>query len=310
MYKCIEGDTISVNLDPITSTAFKTGVAFVNDEAPLYLGPFINHSLTFAKESNQYPNDIQETVITDAFGHYELDFLDIDWVYAKGRGDCDEEGGCCVGYTTNTVKPNAHYQDLFFHGSEACVGKPNIYLYPQETIDLDVAISFPISGEVTLSDPYYDDEWHVTVEPDGTIDNEYTFLFYESVVPDKFQKERGWVVADSDLETFFSDNLYKTGIRGQELQDFMDWWMPKWKGMSKYYAVYPQYNKEIDPLIEITFSTPLDNFIRLFYIVDAIDNPEDVALETPKIPAFKREGFFGVEWGVVDGNMGIDPSIQ
>ncbi|MCK5809313.1 hypothetical protein KAH37_10040 [bacterium] len=307
MYPCDEGETITVSLDKVTTT-LNTGVAFEFGDHDGF-GYLDNHTLIF---------DPSLSCDTDENGRYIIQLNStVDSVQAEPEGEYtyvnpgneSEMQAYEKEYSSVAVDATKKYQD-FLIPAYMPVYKPNIYLYPKKTIDLDVILSFPLGGHVTVSSPKYGDGWHVTVEPDGTINNDYTFLFYESVVPDRFQRKRGWVVADSDLETFFSENLYKTGLRGQELQDFMDWWMPRWKGMSKYYAVYPQYNREIDPLIEITFSTPLDNFIRLFYIVDAIDDPEDVALETPEIPEFKREGFFGVEWGVIGGNMGIDPTVE
>ena len=190
-------------------------------------------------------------------------------------------------------------EDRVDTGETADCAKPNIYLYPESTIDLFVSIAFPQGGHVTASDPGYGNGWDVTVEPDGTIDNYHTFLFYEALVPAKYQEEKGFVVKKEHLEDFFTENLTKSGFEGQEIEDFLEWWLIRLLD-SPYYVIYPQYEDDIAPLIEIEFSQKPDNFRRLYYLVQRTENPEDFAgLEAPTIPPFERKGFFAVDWGVV-----------
>jgi hypothetical protein len=48
---------------------------------------------------------------------------------------------------------------------------------------------------VVQSEPEYSDGWQVTVEPDGTIDGRYGYLFYEAEVPRRYTPAGGWSVA-------------------------------------------------------------------------------------------------------------------
>ena len=175
--------------------------------------------------------------------------------------------------------------------------KPNIYIYPEEKMKLDVNITFPHGGEVTTSIPVYRNGWNnLIVESTGKINNEFTFLFYESQNPDLNQYYEGWIVAQEDLENFFIQNLAETGFEGQEIIDFTDFWIPFLKDYP-YYAIYPQYNGQLSRMVELEFSVKPDNLLRLIY---AIEEQQDnfLSLKNPEIPGFKREGFHVVEWGV------------
>jgi hypothetical protein len=177
------------------------------------------------------------------------------------------------------------------------VRKPNIYLYPEETTELDVNIVFPHGGRVIASDPEYGDGWRVTVEPNGIIDGQYEFLFYESLQPDYGQYEAGWVVAQDQLEDFFRNNMALTGFNQKEIDDFIEYWIPRLTEYP-YYAIYPQYNDELEEMIKLEFSEQPANLIRLIYSVRGLETG-NLTLDEAVIPAFNRDGFTVAEWGVI-----------
>lgn len=150
---------------------------------------------------------------------------------------------------------------------------------------------------MTASFPTYEDGWHVTAEPSGVIDGQYEYLFYESSQPDYGQYERGWVVAREDLEEFFRENMTRTGFQGREIEDFVAYWVPR-LSEHPYYALYPQYNEQIDQATELEFSVRPDNLLRLIYVVRGLENGTLTLLE-PVLPPFTRSGFVAAEWGVV-----------
>jgi len=176
------------------------------------------------------------------------------------------------------------------------VYKPNIYIYPSSEIDLCLELEFPIGGEVVTSIPDYSDGWCVTVKPDGTIDEQYTYLFYESSQPDVFQYEKGWCVAKENLQNFFETNLQAYNFSQQEIADFTDYWMLH-LAESNYYLIYPQTNEIIDKAIRFNFSDQPDNVGRLFYAISPSNIPETIS--APEIIPFKRNGYFVMEWGVI-----------
>ncbi|HNT28314.1 MAG TPA: hypothetical protein PKH10_09075 [bacterium] len=175
--------------------------------------------------------------------------------------------------------------------------KPNIYLYPTAPLDITVQIGFPQGGRVTVSEPLYSDGWDVHVTPDGLIDDQWRFLFYESVQPNGWQKERGYLVATDEMERFFRNDLATRGFVGQEIEDFIEWWMPLLAGTG-YLIVYPQDDAVIRTVETLELSVAPDNLLRHRYVIETTSEP--ITIEPPADPApFIRDGFTVTEWGVI-----------
>jgi len=190
--------------------------------------------------------------------------------------DCDEEEDIC----------------------DSCVQvlKPNIYIYPEQQIQLGISINFLKGGGVTFSIPEYGNGWNVNVDTMGKIDGEYDYLFYESEQPDVFQMEKGWCVKQDSLSTFFTQNLKEYGFKGREINDFTEYWIPRLQ-QTDYYILYPQTYETINSVIELTFSETPDNLLRLFYVVQ--ESNKNISIDAPAISEFNRQGYFVTEWGVV-----------
>jgi hypothetical protein len=171
-----------------------------------------------------------------------------------GRFACDIDYGsyelrfyyenCDTTYIKNDFTVDSMYKDYFLDYLGYCE-KPNIYIYPKKKIKMDVTIDFPMEGEVTESIPLYKNGWkNITVEPSGLIDGKYDYLYYESLQPKFFQKNRGWIVPKENLEKFFIENLKKNKFNKKEIDDFIEYWIPLLNKRA-YYEIYPQYNKEL-----------------------------------------------------------------
>jgi hypothetical protein len=191
-------------------------------------------------------------------------------------------------------------------GPEQCdtclvVYKPNIYMYPPQTTQLSVLINFPLGGSIIASLPEYGHGWEVNVDSNGTINNKYTCLFYESIQPDIWQRNSGWIVNSDNLQSFFEDNMSAYGFYGREIRDFTDYWIPR-LNKNNFYAIYPQDSSLINRAIELNFSVKPDNLLRLFYLIKGL--PE-LPAETPSVPnnilPLNRKGFYAAEWGVITG---------
>ena len=182
--------------------------------------------------------------------------------------------------------------------SDVVVRKPNIYIYPIQTLNLTIKLVFPQGGSILESIPFYNGIWNIEVDPSGLIDNQYTYLYYECKIADRFNYESGWVVDGNQLEDFFKSNLSKTGFIETEIQDFIDYWIPKLESTNNY-LIYPQYNDDIDPLIDVQCSKEPDCVLRLFYVIETKNPGHEAILSEPIIPEFKRKGFTIVEWGVI-----------
>ena len=177
--------------------------------------------------------------------------------------------------------------------------KPNIYIYPTNPMGLSLNINFPLGGEITTSIPEYGTGWDIFVDTNGLIDNTYNYLFYESSQPDVWQQDNGWIVKKTDLTDFFNTNLSDYGFFGQEIQDYIDYWIPRLINY-EYYAIYPQSSIIIEKVIEFYFSEKPDNILRLFYLIQGLNEMPDIKpIEPNNTKAFERKDFFVVEWGVV-----------
>ncbi len=182
-------------------------------------------------------------------------------------------------------------------GKNRLVYKPNIYIYPEENIQLKVTVDFPLGGEIVNSIPSYNEVWKISVDTSGMINDEYTYLFYESRQPDIWQNKEGWTVEAGELKLFFRENMKAYGFEGGEIEDFIEYWIPK-LNVYKYYSIYPQTIDLIEDVIRLNFSKEPDFFLRLFYLVEGSDIIQDSITE-PEIKTFTRKGYFVTEWGVI-----------
>ncbi|HEX2967763.1 MAG TPA: hypothetical protein VHO46_01575 [Bacteroidales bacterium] len=179
------------------------------------------------------------------------------------------------------------------------VYKPNIYLYPAEESQIDVKLSFPLGGRIVTSVPAYGNGWHVNAVPSGMIDDKFEYLFYESVQPDIWQLQEGWIISKSELNSFFSNNMHEYGFNEREIKDFLDYWIPRLVDFN-YYEIYPQHSNIIETAIKLEIQKNPDNVLRLFYVIKGSADSSDTSIKAPgKVSKFNREGFVVTEWGVI-----------
>ncbi len=176
--------------------------------------------------------------------------------------------------------------------------KPVIYLYPTKKQDVTVSVS--PEGGVTESIPEMGKAWKVTAWPDGKIvekksGQEYPYLFWESKDNDTpINLSEGFVVATSELKTFFEQKLSILGLNKKEIDDFNEYWIPEMQG--KPYVFISFYTKErIDREAPLKVSPKPDTVIRVYFDHLKLDKPFDVP-EQQLEPA-GRQGFAVVEWG-------------
>lgn len=180
---------------------------------------------------------------------------------------------------------------------ENMVYKPNIYIYPNEEIELSLKIHFPMGGVIVTSIPEYGKGWEIKVDSNGLINNTYSYLFYESKQPDVWQRQYGWVIKTDKLESFFRKNMNDYGFKNNEVDDFIEYWIPRLKD-SPYYTIYPQTKNLINSVITLDFSEQPDNLLRLFYVIKGNNQIQNELIE-PTIDNFERKGYFVTEWGVI-----------
>lgn len=177
------------------------------------------------------------------------------------------------------------------------VYKPNIYIYPNEPIDLSVKLNFPKGGKIVTSIPEYGTGWNIVVDTSGLINNTYSYLFYESTQPDVWQRNYGWIIQIDKLELFFRQNMTDYGFNKREINDFIEYWIPRLNDY-QFYSIYPQTESIIDDVIQLDISKQPENILRLFYVIKGHNQLQD-KLAAPNIESFEREGYFVTEWGVI-----------
>jgi hypothetical protein len=205
-----------------------------------------------------------------------------------------------AGCKSNPTEPSHLYEfevDSTYNHYPPHARKPNIYIYPVSTCSLSVKIEFPLGGTIIKSIPYYGNGWNISVSPTGKINNEYGYLFYECTNPDKYQYSKGWIINRDSLSIFFSNSMLQTGFNSQEINDFIEYWIPRLLEYP-YYIIYPELSEDIDKVIQLKFSIKPDKVLRLFYVIKGTEGPNK-KLDTPMLPKFERSGFVVTEWGVV-----------
>lgn len=195
-----------------------------------------------------------------------------------------------VGKITESVP-----EDTTSH-SDPHVRKPNIYIYPENEINLSVTLEFPNGGKVFESIPEYKTGWNINVQPSGIIDNQFEYLFYEAQIPELLQRDFGWIIEGTKLDSFFTNNLQSLIFSTKEIKDFTDYWIPILDA-SKKYLIYPQFNEELSDIIQLDISIKPDNLNRIWYVIEEFKN--NLQIEEPINPIFQRQGFVILEWGVV-----------
>jgi hypothetical protein len=258
----------------------------------------MNSGVMFMKDyqylSNQRINILVDSIIVDTIKTDDF-----------GRFETDLESGVYDIFAFLGLEQQFDLQDGFGEyklNYEIQMDKPNIYLYPIKEMSIDVNIKFPQGGGVVNSIPSFPDTWqNINVKPNGKINDKYDYLFYETNGTPLPNLDKGWIVERENLESFFVKNLNETGFNDEEIDDFIEWWIPILNKANNY-AIFPLYNDKLEDIVQIEFSEQPDNIIRLIYVIKECDNVK-LELEEPTLPDFKNEGFVVREWGVIPADL-------
>ena len=178
------------------------------------------------------------------------------------------------------------------------IAKPVIYLYPEETAQVEVKLEY--DGRLAHTYPAYENGWRVTAQPDGTLTDEtgreYYCLFWEGESDWEYDFSRGFCVAGADTAVFLEDALAKLGLTDQEAQEFIIYWLPKMEG-NPYNLIAFQGEAYTDHA-RLTVTPEPDTLLRVFMAWKPVEAPVD--LPAQELAAPERTGFTVVEWGGVE----------
>ena len=276
------GDTLTVDLDAVPNEPNSiTGVVFET--------PSMAHHCYYANRSVAVYNNegFSCSTSTDTEGRYGIGDMPLGQFILK----LDSEDSSGVHEIENTA--GTDYEDLDINRT-IYIDAPYIYLYPEEQTDISVNLRFLQGGNVTESEPPYNNGWDVNVTPEGIINGQYNYLFYEGTMPHLPIPESGWLIGGDNLQGDISALLSNLGFNENETEDFIDYWIPVIQGHPYYGFFYLDPNS----IIELSVYPVPDNTLRMFFYIEPLDRP--IAISSPELSnQFSREGFSAVEWGVI-----------
>ncbi len=199
------------------------------------------------------------------------------------------------------IKPQFHSTvRVTFESSKHPVicDKPVIYLYSDSVMNVRVSL-LPV-GELIFTYPQYNNGWECKVLSGGTIEvksKAYNYLFWEgkmemNTAENKF--ENGFVVASTELVSFFEEKLTLAGLTSKESADFITYWVPRMKTNS-FNKLHFVFNEEYNAIAQLNVQPKPQSMLRLYMYWSKCD--ESTQLKSQKIPSFNRSGFTLLEWG-------------
>ena len=175
------------------------------------------------------------------------------------------------------------------------VKKPAVYLYPEK--EMNVSVKVDVNGRLTKTEPFYGNGWNVTASPDGSINGEYDYLFYEADLNKITLPAEGWVVEYSKLENWFDDYLPQLGLNKKEKEQFKEYWLKDLK-KANYYEIKLLSNEFLNENMKLDISPSPQTIIRLDFFFKPLS--EKKTIKEPAIKRIERKGFTVVEWGGIN----------
>ena len=178
---------------------------------------------------------------------------------------------------------------------EPLTEKPVIYLYPEQ--ETTVSVSLDYAGTLTATYPAYENGWHVTAEPDGTLydenGNEYSYLFWEGENNTDYDFSTGFCVAGADTADFLREKLAEIGLTPREYNEFIVYWLPKMQDNP--YNLISFQSEHYTDTAKLDIDPTPDSVLRVFMAWKPLSRAQNIEPQT--FTPFARDGFTVVEWG-------------
>ena len=175
------------------------------------------------------------------------------------------------------------------------LGKPVIYLYPEE--ETEVSVKLDLDGKLTCTYPAYQGIWQVTAAPDGTLTDQngqtYNYLYWEGETQTQWDMTKGFCVKGEDTAAFLEQALEKLGLNRKEANEFIVYWLPQMERNP--YNIIAFQTDAYTKTAQLQIDPAPDTLIRVFMTWQASENY--VNLEAQELTAPQRTGFTVVEWG-------------
>ncbi|MFZ4786324.1 MAG: hypothetical protein ACOYLH_12670, partial [Flavobacteriales bacterium] len=176
--------------------------------------------------------------------------------------------------------------------------KPVIYLYPQSTMHVDVALDY--KGKLVHTYPHYSqDGWHVTASPEGKLwdenGQEYYALFWEGMSFSSLKAPDGFVVSGKETAAFLEEKLAYLGLSRREANEFIMYWLPRME--SNPYNLIHFAGEDYNQLAPLRITPEPTTLIRVMMLTKPLQEKINMPLQDLAPLKKERVGFTVVEWG-------------
>lgn len=177
------------------------------------------------------------------------------------------------------------------------VAKPVIYLYPEETTDVTIALKF--QGALTHTYPKYKDAWTVQAQPDGTLTDEkgqeYYALYWEGENETPFTLNEGTIVKGDQTIEFLETSLETLGLNRREANEFIMYWLPRMENNP--YNLIHFSTSEYEAMAQLDIQPKPETMIRVMMVFQPLKSPVSIPEQDLELLRKERKGFTAVEWG-------------
>ncbi len=180
------------------------------------------------------------------------------------------------------------------------VGKPAIYLYPEEKTSISIKNTF--KGKVINTYPPYKNGWNVIAEKNGELLNlddnrKYNYLFWDGTynfTDEHFNYSNGFYVKKENNIKFLQEKLETLGLNNTEINDFIVYWLPELNKNEENF-IHFWINDNIDNSSILDINPKPETLLRVFMEFKQYNG--EVKLPTQELSKTLRKGFTVVEWG-------------
>lgn len=182
------------------------------------------------------------------------------------------------------------------YGPLAECGKPAVYLYPTEPMN----VSVKVGANVTVSEPNYGQGWITFAKPNGDLTVNgvaYPYLYWEGQgqgeYPNKVD-EYGVVVPSNKAVDTIYQQMTDMGLTQKEQADFMEFWQGRLPS-TPYTKLTWLTTREMNEIAPLKIDPKPDTVIRVFLDFEGLNNYQE--LKPQHFRVVPRNGFTVVEWG-------------
>lgn len=204
-------------------------------------------------------------------------------------------------------------------------GKPVIYLYPTQPIQVNVQFEHAVQFKVDI--PSYSNGWNILANPDGKLvdlqqeatncgdinstrigseyakdaceSGTYPYLYWAGEANGTYPTPTGgWIVSKNNVENFLETKLQELGLNDKERQDMISFWVPELMiKHSPYYRLSFFQTMEMNSFIPMDITPHPDSMLRVFLDWSPLTSLPERLPEPQQLRGFERRGFTYVEWG-------------